>query len=30
VIARLAEHADNRFTDAAAWQAHLERLKAVR
>jgi hypothetical protein len=26
VIARLAEHVDNRFTDAAAWQAHLERL----
>ena len=26
VIARLAEPADNRFTDAAAWQAHLERL----
>jgi hypothetical protein len=26
VIARLAEHADHRFTDAAAWQAHRERL----
>jgi Transposase IS66 family len=26
VIARRAAHADNRFTDAAAWQAHLEGL----
>ncbi|MBV8739275.1 MAG: hypothetical protein JO007_18905 [Alphaproteobacteria bacterium] len=25
MTARLAEHADNRFTDAAAWQAHLKR-----
>jgi Transposase IS66 family len=25
-IARLAEHPDKRFVDAAAWQAHLERL----
>jgi Transposase IS66 family len=26
VITRLAEHADHRFTDATAWQTHLERL----
>jgi len=26
VIARLAKHADKRFADPAAWQAHLERL----
>ncbi|MGH7084125.1 MAG: IS66 family transposase, partial [Acetobacteraceae bacterium] len=26
VIARLAEHPDKRFADAAAWQGHLERL----
>jgi hypothetical protein len=26
LIARLAEHADRQFANAAAWQAHLERL----
>jgi hypothetical protein len=26
IVARLAEHADKRFADPAAWQAHLERL----
>jgi hypothetical protein len=26
VIRRLAEHADQRFADAAAWRAHLDRL----